>query len=163
MIWCGICWPGCFKDDNEKIAADQVEVVDEITIRMTITQGKYHQVKRMVAAAGNRVMDLHRLSVGSVQLGDLDEGQWRYLEADELASFGFGLENKTAACALQQLVQLLHGFVHAADTLDMGVAKAAQAGGGQFGALAGAAIQGERRFRRRNGAGRLLFQLLQRQ
>jgi 16S rRNA pseudouridine516 synthase len=37
-------------------------------------------------------MDLHRLSVGSVQLGDLDEGQWRYLEADELASFGFGLE-----------------------------------------------------------------------
>ncbi|QBJ78084.1 pseudouridine synthase [Aquitalea sp. USM4] len=78
------------KDDNEKIAADQVEVVDEITIRMTITQGKYHQVKRMVAAAGNRVMDLHRLSVGSVVLGDLDEGQWRYLEADELASFGFG-------------------------------------------------------------------------
>jgi 16S rRNA pseudouridine516 synthase len=86
MTWSAIFWPGCFS----KIAADQVEVVDEITIRMTITQGKYHQVKRMVAAAGNRVMDLHRLSVGSVQLGDLDEGQWRYLEADELASFGFG-------------------------------------------------------------------------
>jgi len=80
------------KDDNEKIAADQVEVVDEITIRMTITQGKYHQVKRMVAAAGNRVMDLHRLSVGAVELGELDEGQWRQLSADELAGFGFTLQ-----------------------------------------------------------------------
>ncbi len=77
------------KDDNEKIAADQVEAVDEITIRMTITQGKYHQVKRMVAAAGNRVMDLHRLTVGELSLGELDEGQWRYLSAGELASFGF--------------------------------------------------------------------------
>lgn len=77
------------KDDNEKIAADHVEVMDEITIRMTITQGKYHQVKRMVAAAGNRVLDLHRLSLGTVLLGDLDEGQWRYLDAAELASFGF--------------------------------------------------------------------------
>jgi len=78
------------KDDNEKIAADQVDVVDEITIRMTISQGKYHQVKRMVAAAGNRVMELHRLSVGSVQLGELDEGQWRFLDAEELSALGFG-------------------------------------------------------------------------
>ena len=43
----------------------------------------------MVAAAGNRVMDLHRLTVGELSLGELDEGQWRYLSAEELASFGF--------------------------------------------------------------------------
>lgn len=80
------------KDDNEKIAADRVEEVDEITIRMTISQGRYHQVKRMVAAAGNRVMDLHRLSVGEVVLGELEEGQWRPLRAEELASLGFAAQ-----------------------------------------------------------------------
>lgn len=78
------------KDDNEKVAADSVAVVDEITIHMTITQGKYHQVKRMLAAAGNRVMELHRLSMGTLSLEELDEGQWRFLSETELQTFGFG-------------------------------------------------------------------------
>lgn len=77
------------KDDNEKVVADQVEEVDEITIRMTITQGKYHQVKRMIAAAGNRVQELHRVALGTLQLGELDEGEWRHLDAAELAELGF--------------------------------------------------------------------------
>lgn len=77
------------KDDNERVAADAVELVDEHTLRMTITQGKYHQVKRMIAAAGNRVNELHRLGMGALTLGELDEGQWRYLTREELAGFGF--------------------------------------------------------------------------
>ncbi len=78
------------KDDNEKVVADSVAVVDEITIHMTITQGKYHQVKRMLAAAGNRVMELHRLSMGALSLEALDEGQWRFLSETELQALGFG-------------------------------------------------------------------------
>lgn len=77
------------KDDNERIAADAVEVVDEVTLLMTISQGKYHQVKRMVAAAGNRVAELHRRAFGTLELGELEEGEWRFLTREECAAFGF--------------------------------------------------------------------------
>lgn len=80
------------KDENEKIAADAVDVLDEITILLTITQGKYHQVKRMVAAASNRVAQLHRVGIGALQLGELEEGAWRLLTAAELAELGFAAD-----------------------------------------------------------------------
>lgn len=52
---------------------------------LTITEGKYHQVKRMVAAAGNRVERLRRMAVGGLELpADLPEGHWRWLEAADL-------------------------------------------------------------------------------
>ncbi len=54
-------------------------------VLLTITQGKFHQVKRMFAAVGNRVVALHRESIGSVQL-DITEGQWRYLSETEVQS-----------------------------------------------------------------------------
>lgn len=55
-------------------------------LELTITEGKYHQVKRMVAAAGNRVEALRRLAVGGLALpADLAEGLWRWLEAADLA------------------------------------------------------------------------------
>ena len=76
-------------DEQETLAADSAEQVAECELDMAITQGKYHQVKRMVAAAGNRVEQLHRLAMGSVTLGELAEGQWRVLRADELAALGF--------------------------------------------------------------------------
>ena len=51
---------------------------------MTIDEGKYHQVKRMIAAAGNRVESLHREAVGSLVLpADLAPGQWRWLPGFE--------------------------------------------------------------------------------
>ena len=52
-------------------------------VLLTITQGKFHQVKRMFAAVGNRVVSLHRESIGSVQL-DITEGQWRHLTETEV-------------------------------------------------------------------------------
>ena len=56
-------------------------------LRLTVTEGKYHQVKRMVAAAGNRVEALHRSQVGGLMLpADLGVGEWRWLEAGDLAS-----------------------------------------------------------------------------
>ena len=56
-------------------------------LRLTLTEGKYHQVKRMVAAAGNRVAALHRSAFGPVVLGDdLAPGRWRWLGDDEVAA-----------------------------------------------------------------------------
>ncbi len=53
---------------------------------LTIVEGKFHQVKRMFAAVGNRVISLHRQQMGSVTL-DVDVNQWRYLTTAEVQSF----------------------------------------------------------------------------
>jgi 16S rRNA pseudouridine516 synthase len=62
-----------------------LEVTSERTARLTLTEGKYHQVRRMFAAAGNHVETLHRAAFGPLTLGDLAEGGWRLLTADEVA------------------------------------------------------------------------------
>lgn len=60
---------------------------DERLLELTVLEGKYHQVKRMVAAAGNRVEQLHRERVGGYALpASLEEGEWRWLDADDLAA-----------------------------------------------------------------------------
>ena len=56
-------------------------------VLLTITEGKYHQVKRMFAAVGNRVVGLHREQIGGIELGDLAPGEWRSLTAEEVALF----------------------------------------------------------------------------
>lgn len=54
-------------------------------VRVTITEGRYHQVRRMFAALGNRVTHLHRETVGGLQLdAALAPGQWRVLTGDEV-------------------------------------------------------------------------------
>ncbi len=55
-------------------------------VLLTITQGKFRQVKRMFRAVGNRVKRLHREKIGQVSL-DVELGQWRYLTSDEIDSF----------------------------------------------------------------------------
>lgn len=55
-------------------------------VLLSITEGKFHQVKRMFAAVGNRVVSLHRERIGDIHL-DVEEGQWRYLTDDEVQSF----------------------------------------------------------------------------
>ena len=63
-----------------------LECTAEKEALLTITEGKFHQVKRMFAAVGNRVNVLHREQIGQISL-DVDEGEWRYLSADEVQSF----------------------------------------------------------------------------
>lgn len=73
-------------DDPRPVQATACERTDECRMDLTLTQGKYHQVKRMVAAAGNRVEALHRSQVGRLVLpDDLLAGQWRWLNEAELA------------------------------------------------------------------------------
>lgn len=73
-------------DEPAPIAAAACELTSPTTLRLTICEGKYHQVKRMIGAAGNRVEALHRSRVGGLDLdAALAPGQWRWLEAADLA------------------------------------------------------------------------------
>jgi 16S rRNA pseudouridine516 synthase len=68
-------------DTPEPVAATGVEQTGQNTLNMTITEGRYHQVKRMIAAAGNRCEALHRLSVGAYTMpADLAVGQWCFVD-----------------------------------------------------------------------------------
>ncbi len=75
-------------DDPKPVRAAQAEAVDSHHLRMVLTEGKYHQVKRMVAAAGNEVRALHRSAFGALQLPvDLAPGQWCWVP-DKSVIFG---------------------------------------------------------------------------
>ncbi|MEZ8185868.1 16S rRNA pseudouridine(516) synthase RsuA [Shewanella sp. 5S214] len=64
-----------------------LDIIDPTHVRLTISEGKYHQVKRMFAAVGNRVVNLHREAVGAIELNaDLAAGEWRFLTAAEVKS-----------------------------------------------------------------------------
>jgi 16S rRNA pseudouridine516 synthase len=67
--------------------AQSVELVSPTRCRLTITEGRYHQVKRMLAALGNRVCHLHREAIGSIELDlGLAPGAWRDLSPEEIAA-----------------------------------------------------------------------------
>jgi 16S rRNA pseudouridine516 synthase len=74
-------------DDPRPVRAAAAQAVDEHHLRLTLTEGKYHQVKRMVAAVGNRVDGLHRSAIGALRLDEsLPVGQWRWLTPQEVQS-----------------------------------------------------------------------------
>jgi 16S rRNA pseudouridine516 synthase len=74
------------RDEPGPLAARACLRVGENAIDLDIAEGKYHQVKRMLAAAGNRVEALRRTRIGGYPLPpDLAPGQWRYLEEEDLA------------------------------------------------------------------------------
>jgi len=73
-------------DDPRPVRAAACEAVSGHHLRLTLAEGKYHQVKRMVAAVGNRVEALHRSQIGGLRLAEtLAPGQWRWLDAADLA------------------------------------------------------------------------------
>ena len=73
-------------DDPKPVKAAAAEMVSEFHLRLTLTEGKYHQVKRMLAAVSNRVEGLHRSQIGGLKLpDDLLTGQWRWLSEADLA------------------------------------------------------------------------------
>jgi 16S rRNA pseudouridine516 synthase len=73
-------------DDPLPVRAASCEISGERELQLTLTEGKYHQVKRMVAATGNHVVSLRRVAFGALQLpADLAPGQWRWVEAEAIA------------------------------------------------------------------------------
>lgn len=72
-------------DDPRPVRAQACRRLDEHLLELVLTEGKYHQVKRMVAAAGNRVESLHRRAIGGLELPpELAPGQWRWLTDAEV-------------------------------------------------------------------------------
>ncbi|OYY49784.1 MAG: 16S rRNA pseudouridine(516) synthase [Methylophilaceae bacterium 17-44-8] len=72
-------------DEDAPIAALACERVNEHVIHMTLAEGKYHQVKRMVAAISNRVEGLKRIQIGQLRLpDDLNVGEWRWLSDQDI-------------------------------------------------------------------------------
>ncbi|HKX43792.1 MAG TPA: 16S rRNA pseudouridine(516) synthase, partial [Burkholderiaceae bacterium] len=68
------------RDDPQPVRAAACERTGERTLRLTLLEGKYHQVKRMIAATGNAVTSLHRSRYGALTLpDDLAPGHWRWL------------------------------------------------------------------------------------
>ena len=64
-----------------------MQVIDDHHIQLSISEGKYHQVKRMITSLGNEVVSLHRLQIGGIALDpELEPGDYRPLTEEEIAS-----------------------------------------------------------------------------
>ncbi len=73
-------------DEPLPIAALACESISPNTIHLTLSEGKYHQVKRMIAAVSNRVVSLNRIKIGDLDLPiDLPQGKWRWLSDSDLS------------------------------------------------------------------------------
>ena len=72
------------RNETGSFAATDVQRLAENHLQMTIHQGVYHQVKRMLAAVGNKVDQLHRYQIGALALPELEEGEWIYLTAEQI-------------------------------------------------------------------------------
>lgn len=73
--------------EDKPLAPAMLEPLSPTTARLTITEGRYHQVRRMFAAVGNHVVSLHRDRIGGLDLpADLEPGQWRLMGQDDVAA-----------------------------------------------------------------------------
>ena len=77
--------------DKARCLPAEVEVLTEQSIRLRIQEGRYHQVKQMLASVSNRVIELHREGIGDLFLGDLPESEYRELDTEEVALFDSGV------------------------------------------------------------------------
>ncbi|MFA6229538.1 MAG: pseudouridine synthase [Rhodanobacter sp.] len=73
------------ESEKEPLAPASLDVLGPRHARLSVTEGRYHQARRMFVAAGNHVETLQRISVGGLTLGELPLGEWRTLDADEVA------------------------------------------------------------------------------
>ena len=71
------------ESENTPLAPAKMEVIDARHARLTLVEGRYHQVRRMFAATGNHVEALHRSQVGGLTLGDLMVAEWKILSEQE--------------------------------------------------------------------------------
>jgi 16S rRNA pseudouridine516 synthase len=73
------------ESEDTPLKPASLEVHDARHASVVLTEGRYHQVRRMFAAVGNHVDALHRSAIGSLTLGDLPPGEWRLVEDEERA------------------------------------------------------------------------------
>ena len=65
----------------------KINLLGEKAFRITLTEGKSHQIRRMVVALHNEVSDLRRMSIMNIKIGALKGGSYRAIEGDELETF----------------------------------------------------------------------------
>lgn len=73
------------ESETDPLEPAVLQVLAPRRARLTLTEGRYHQVRRMFAAVGNHVETLTRVAVGGLTLGDLAPGEWRALSAQEIS------------------------------------------------------------------------------
>ena len=85
-------------DEPAPIAALACKQISDKVIQLTLAEGKYHQIKRMVAAVSNRVEGLKRIRIGALSLpDDLTVGQWRWLDETALTLLNQQPKNEGAS------------------------------------------------------------------
>ena len=73
------------RGDDQPLAPAIVIPLGPRDVRVTITEGRYHQVRRMFAAIGNHVVALHRETIAGIGVETLEPGRWRLLSTEEVA------------------------------------------------------------------------------
>lgn len=73
--------------ENQKTRPATLSFIDDTHAVLVLTEGKYHQVKRMMAYFGNKVVQLHRASIANLTLDGLQMGECRFLSPDEIEQF----------------------------------------------------------------------------
>lgn len=75
------------EDEYDKTKPAELSFSDATHAKLVLTEGKYHQVKRMMGYFGNKVIELHRASIGNITLVGLEKGESRFLTAEEIDQF----------------------------------------------------------------------------
>lgn len=75
------------EDEYDKTKPAKLSFSDATHAKLVLTEGKYHQVKRMMGYFGNKVIELHRASIGNITLAGLEKGESRFLTAEEIDQF----------------------------------------------------------------------------
>ncbi|WP_417679541.1 pseudouridine synthase [Roseibium sp.] len=73
------------ENEHKPLKPAELEVIDDTHVRLTLHEGRYHQVRRMFAATGNHVTALTRIRIGGLGLEGLAEGEWKLLGEEEKA------------------------------------------------------------------------------
>jgi 16S rRNA pseudouridine516 synthase len=71
------------ESETEPLKPVAMQLLGDRHVQLTLTEGRYHQVRRMFAAVGNHVDTLHRTAIGKLELGTLPSGAWRVLSEAE--------------------------------------------------------------------------------
>ncbi|MES3032570.1 MAG: pseudouridine synthase [Gemmatimonadota bacterium] len=71
--------------ESDALAPVEMRTLSPVAVELTLTEGRYHQVRRMFAAVGNHVVTLQRVAMGALELGDLTPGAWRTVSDEERA------------------------------------------------------------------------------
>lgn len=65
----------------------KIKRIDTCNGYIMLTEGKYHEIKRLFGARGNKIISLSRESFGNVNIGNLSDGEWRFMSEEEISTF----------------------------------------------------------------------------